>query len=904
MEAIVCGNVQECSQTRFATGCHEKLFAITGKRKSTTIMLKKIIVVCLATTAFSFSLFAQTYPYQNPRLSADERAKDLLGRMTLREKISQTMNGSPAIDRLGIPAVDWWNEALHGVARAGKATVFPQTIGLAATFDTAAVYETYNMISDEARAKHHEFKRNNQLKRYQGLTFWTPNINILRDPRWGRGMETYGEDPFLTASMGVAVVKGLQGDGTQPYDKTHACAKHYAVHSGPEWSRHSFDAKNVSQRDLWETYLPAFKALVTQAKVKEVMCAYNRFEGEPCCSSKELLVNILRTKWKFDDIIVSDCGAIKDFYAPGKHETHPSAEAASADAVISGTDLACDGSYAYLESAVNKGLITEADINKSVFRLLRARIQLGMFDDDSLVSWSTIPYSVVESKEHVAKALEMARKSMVLLSNKNNILPLSKSIRRLAVVGPNANDSVMLWANYNGIPSHSVTILDGIRSKLPTENVIYEKGCSLVDKNVFYSYINACQFDGKPGFKATFRNSKDFTGPVAAIDQVNKPLNYDGGGNTVFAPGVNLSDFSARFETVFTAPQSGEVVFTISADDGYRLNIDDKEALSSWGIGKQPRKTYKLAAEKGKSYRIVLEYFQAEGNAFLNFDLGYYQDVDPAAVADRVKDADAIVFVGGISSALEGEEMGVELPGFKKGDRTTIDLPKVQEDLLNALKATGKPVIFVLCSGNTIALPWENDHVDAILEAWYPGQQGGTAVADVLFGDYNPAGRLPLTFYKSTQDLPAFDDYSMTKGRTYRYFKGKPVYPFGYGLSFTTFQYGKASLSKPVIAANDSLLITIPVKNTGHMDGDEVVQLYVRNLQDPQGPIKSLRGFKRLNIKQQQTATATITLNNSSFEFFDPQTQMMKVKAGKYELLYGSSSADNVLQKVMVTVRL
>lgn len=381
-------------------------------------------------------LAAQQLPYQNSDLGAEERAKDLLKRMTLKEKISQTMNGSPAIERLGIPATDWWNEALHGVARAGKATVFPQTIGLAATFDTAAVYTTYAMIADEARAKHHGFKRNNQFKRYQGLTFWTPNINIFRDPRWGRGMETYGEDPCLTASMGYAVVTGLQGNGLGKYDKTHACAKHYAVHSGPEWNRHSFDAKHISQRDLWETYLPAFKTLVTQAHVKEVMCAYNRFEGEPCCSNKQLLVKILRDTWGFDDVIVSDCGAIRDFYGKDKHETHSTVQAAAADAVLSGTDLACDGSYAALETAVKEGMIKEEEIDKSVLRLLRARIKLGMLDNDSLVSWAHIPYSVVESKEHVQHALAMARKSMVLLSNKNNVLPLSANIRKLAVVGP------------------------------------------------------------------------------------------------------------------------------------------------------------------------------------------------------------------------------------------------------------------------------------------------------------------------------------------------------------------------------------------------------------------------------------------------------------------------------------
>ncbi|MBV4357290.1 xylan 1,4-beta-xylosidase [Pinibacter aurantiacus] len=865
-------------------------------------MFKKIVSASSLFLFFSLSLFSQILPYQNPKLTAEERAKDLLGRLTLREKISQTMNNSPAIERLGIPATDWWNEALHGVARAGKATVFPQTIGLAATFDVDAVFNTYNMISDEARAKHHEFKRNNLFKRYQGLTFWTPNINILRDPRWGRGMETYGEDPFLTASMGVAVVRGLQGDGSQPYDKTHACAKHYAVHSGPEWSRHSFDAKNISQRDLWETYLPAFKALVTQAGVKEVMCAYNRFEGEPCCSSKQLLVDILRNKWGYDDLIVSDCGAIRDFYGKGKHETHSSAEAASADAVLSGTDLACDGSYAYLESAVSQGLISEADIDKSVLRLLRARIQLGMFDDDSLVSWSHIPYSVVESQEHVSQALEMARKSIVLLRNQNNILPLNRNLKKLAVIGPNAMDSVMLWANYNGIPSHSVTILDGIKSKLSPDRIIFEQGCGLVDKTYFVNVINNCQFEGVPGFKASFWNTRDFSGGVVATDQINKPLNYDGGGNTVFAPGVNLTEFSARFETVFTAPQSTEVLLSVSADDGYRIKIDDKEVLASWNVGKQSRKTYKLQTEKGRAYKIMLEYFQSDGNATLNFNIGYNKQIENEAIVEKIKDAEAIVFVGGISSALEGEEMGVDLPGFKKGDRTSIDLPKVQEDLLRLLKATGKPVILVLCNGNTMALPWQSKNLDGIVEAWYPGQQGGRAVADVLFGDYNPGARLPVTFYASVNDLPDFEDYSMTKGRTYRYFNGKPVYPFGYGLSYTTFKYGKAQLSSTALRLGDSLTVDIPVTNMGNRDGDEVVQLYIRNPRDKKGPIKSLRGFKRITVQKGETVQVKLALSPFAFEFFDPQSQTMKIMPGVYELQYGTSSAASDLKTIKVKI--
>jgi beta-glucosidase len=835
--------------------------------------------------------------YKNPALSADERAGDLLSRMTLEEKINQMRNNANGIERLEIRSYDWWNEALHGVARAGKATVFPQTIGLAATFDDKAVRETYDMISDEARAKYHDFQKKKLYNGYKGLTFWTPNINIFRDPRWGRGMETYGEDPYLTSRMGVAVVKGLQGDGSQKYDKAHACAKHYAVHSGPEWNRHSFDANNISERDLRETYLPAFKALVVEGNVKEVMCAYNRFEGKPCCSSKELLGRILRYEWGFDNIIVSDCGAIADFYNTGKHETHVSAVDASADAVLTGTDLECGGSFHSLGEAVKQGLISESRIDESVFRLLRARFQLGMFDDDSLVSWASIPYSVVECDEHKAKALEMARKSIVLLNNKNNILPLKKE-GKIAVMGPNANDSVMLWANYNGLPTQSVTILDGIKSKLPAGSVIYEKGCDYVDDRIFFSYFDQCAYEGKRGFKATFWNNRDFSGDIAATGQVSTPLNYDTGGGTVFMPGVNLSNFTARFESVFTPLKTEEVAIMIAADDGSRVFVDGKEFISDWTDGPAQKREYTMNVEQGRSYHILIEYYQAGGKGELKFDIGLSRKVDYKAVAQKVKDVDAIIFVGGISSSFEGEEMGVNLPGFRNGDRTNIDLPQVQKDMLQALKNTGKPVIFVLCSGSTMALSWENENLDAILAAWYPGQEGGTAVADVIFGDYNPAGRLPLTFYASSNDLPDFEDYNMKNGRTYRYFEGTPLFPFGHGLSYTNFVYSQAKLGKKKMTVHESTTLNLTIENTGMMDGDEVIQVYIRNLQDPKGPLKSLRGFKRIFAKAGQTVPITINLPASSFEFFNPKTEIMEIISGNYEILYGGTSDDKQLKSL------
>lgn len=839
--------------------------------------------------------------YKDANRTADERAKDLLWRLTLEEKVSMTLNNSPAIPRLGIPAVEWWNEALHGVGRAGKATVFPQTIGMAASFNTPAILQTFTMVSDEARAKHHYFKSQNSFKRYQGLTFWTPNINIFRDPRWGRGQETYGEDPYLTTQMGMAVVLGLQGDSTARYHKLHACAKHYAVHSGPEWNRHSFDPHRMSARNLWETYLPAFKALVKDAGVKEVMCAYNRYDGEPCCSNKELLIKILRKDWGFDDVIVSDCGAIDDFYRAKAHETHASAAAASADAVRSGTDLCCGSTYRSLVEAVNQGMLHPAELDTSVYRLLRARFQLGAFDADSLVSWSSIPYSVVESKEHVQQALQMARESIVLLKNKNNALPLRKQAK-VVVLGPNANDSVALWGNYNGFPTKTVTILEGIRAKLPAANVRYAKACDYVGDDVLESRIGECSIDGKPGFKASFYNTNNFTGPVVATHQMASDFNFDSGGNTVFAPGVNLKNFSARFETVLTPARSGNITFRIKADDGFRLLIDGKEVLNYKRTGSLKEQQYVLPAQQGKALPVVLEYFQLEGEASLRFDLGDAGKLNYAALAAKYKDADAIVFVGGISPKLEGEQMAVDLPGFKGGDRTKLELPDVQLNMLKALKATGKPVIFVICSGSSLALPWESEQLDGIVEAWYPGQQGGTAVADVLFGDYNPAGRLPLTFYRATEDLPDYEDYDMTKGRTYRYFKGKALYPFGYGLSYTTFSYGVAKTDRTAIPAGSAMRLTIPVKNAGKRSGEEVVQVYLVNKQDPQGPARSLRAFRRIPVAAGSTASITFDLPASTFEFFNPATEQMEIRPGSYDILYGGSSDLKALRSLTVRV--
>jgi len=857
------------------------------------------ISLILLFCGFSIGILALE-PYKNPNLSPDDRSRDIVSRLTIEEKVSQMMNNSPGIPRLGIPPIEWWNEALHGVARAGKATVFPQTIGLAASFDKDAVKQTFSIISDEARAKHHDFKNKNQYRRYQGLTFWTPNINIFRDPRWGRGMETYGEDPFLTTQMGVAVVNGLQGEGDSKYDKTHACAKHYAVHSGPEWNRHSYDAKNISQRDLWETYLPAFESLVKDAGVKEVMCAYNRFEGEPCCSNKELLIRILRDKWGFNDIIVSDCGAISDFVGAQRHNTHPSLVEASADAVLSGTDICCGGEYSALNESVKKGLIKESELDISLHRIFKARFELGMLDPDSLVEWSKIPYSVVESKKHVDKALEMARKSMVLLKN-NGVLPLKKSAK-IALLGPNAHDSVMQWANYNGIPTQTVTILEAFQKILPQSSLYYDKACDIVDDKVYKSVSQYCNYNGQTGFNAKYWNNSNMEGAPVNELLVMSPIHLDNGGNTVFAQGVELQNFSARYQSQFTSPVDGEILIRSSADDGYRVIVDGKTLIDKWNSGGSQKSEYVLYTERNRKYDIVIEYYQTDRRANMHFEMDIVQFVDYTAIAEKVKDYDVIVFAGGITPRVEGEQMRVELPGFKGGDRTTIELPEVQSKMLKALKATGKPVVFVLCSGSSMALPWESKNLDAIMAAWYPGQEGGTAIADVLFGDYNPAGRLPLTFYSSTNELPDFEDYNM-QGRTYRYYKGKPIYPFGHGLSYSSFKYSNAKTDKKELAKGEKLNLSVEVTNTGKLNGDEVVQVYIRNKKDKNGPIKSLKQFSREHIKSGESKIVNLELNYDSFNSFDEALSEMRVKPGEYEILYGGSSDDKKLKKLKFRIR-
>lgn len=849
-------------------------------------MKKLIFTLCLG--AVTVTSIAQNEPYKNPNLSPEERAEDLLGRLTLKEKVQLMQNESFPVERLGIAHYDWWNEALHGVARAGIATVFPITMGMASTFDDKLVEDVFTIVSDEARAKYHNAHREGRRGvRCEGLTFWTPNINIFRDPRWGRGQETYGEDPYLTGRMGVAVVNGLQGPADAKYDKLHACAKHYAVHSGPEAKRHYFNAENISPRDLWETYLPAFKDLVQEADVKEVMCAYNRFEGDPCCGSNRLLTQILRNEWGYKHMVVSDCGAISDFFYKDRHATHKDAADASAAAVLSGTDLECGIEYAHLEEAVKKGLISEERINTSLRRLLKARFELGEMDDDALVPWSKIGIDTVDCKTHKQMALDVARKSMVLLHN-NGVLPLAKTGIRIAVMGPNAVDSVMQWGNYKGTPSHTSTILEGIRNKIG--NVPYEKGCELLTNQVFDSYFSEVSNNGKPGFTGTYWNNMDLKGEVAAVQQVSTPFNFSNGGNTVYAPGVGLYNFTASYEGTFRPKNDGDYTLVIEGDDGYRVYVNGEKVIDYWGAHASAKREYTLKATAGKDYQIKVEYMQAGAEALLRFDIGIYRQIAPEAVAGRVSDADVVIFVGGISPDLEGEDKYfVNCPGFSGGDRTTIELPEVQRNILKALKQAGKKVIFVNCSGSAVALVPETKSCDAILQAWYPGQAGGTAVADVLFGDYNPGGKLPVTFYKNTDQLPDFENYDM-KGRTYRYMTEAPLYPFGYGLSYTTFDISKGRLSKNVISTGQSVTFKANVKNTGKREGTEVIQVYVRKVGDKEGPVKTLRAFRCVPLKAGKSSVVSIDLPPRTFEFFDPETNTMRIVPGDYEIMYGNSS--------------
>ncbi|RYY52954.1 MAG: glycoside hydrolase family 3 protein [Chitinophagaceae bacterium] len=859
-------------------------------------------LTALALAASVVSATAQ-HPYQNPQLSSEERARDLLTRLTLEEKSSLMFDQSPAIPRLGIKKFNWWSEALHGFANNDSVTVFPEPIGMAASFDDALVQQVFNATSDEARAKYHDALRNGkENRRFLSLSVWTPNVNIFRDPRWGRGQETYGEDPYLTSRMGVAVVKGLQGPADSKYRKLLACAKHYAVHSGPEWSRHTLNLNNVPNRDLWETYLPAFKSLVMEADVRQVMCAYQRLDDEPCCSNTRLLQTILREKWGFKYLVVSDCGAITDFFT--SHKTSSDAVHAAAKGVLSGTDVECvwEGyAYANLPEAVSRGLLTVADVDKHLMKVLVGRFDLGDMDDDSLVPWAQIPKSVLNNPAHRKLALDMARESMTLLRNQDNVLPLKKTGKKIAVIGPNADNKPMLWGNYNGTPIRTISILDGLRKEYGAGNIIYDKACDLVENKVTESYFPQASCNGQKGFKATYWNNRDMSGTPVITQQINSALKLTTAGQHEFASGVQLERFSALYQTEFTATATEEIVFKFGATGSFRLIVNDStiQSFNNWRT-LPSRATFQT--ERGKKYKIEIRYAQLNNwQANIEFDFGKEVDINFNSLVNRLKGVDVVVFAGGLSTMLEGEEMPVNYPGFKGGDRTDIQLPDVQRNCLKALKAAGKKVVFINNSGSAIGLVPETQSCDAILQAWYGGESGGQAIAEALLGMINPSGKLPITFYRDTTQLADFENYNMS-GRTYRFLKSEPLYPFGYGLSYTTFQIGEAKANHQSIASSDSIRLEIPVTNTGKRAGTEVVQVYISKTGDGKGPLKTLRAFRKLTVAPGKTETAVITLDNTAFEFYNEATQDMDVTPGSYEVWYGNSSAKENLQSLTIKI--
>ena len=866
-------------------------------------MRTKTILTLVALAMFaSVRVSAQTkYVWQNPQLPRAERVESLLGMLTPEEKVGLMMNKSVSIDRLGIPSYNWWSEACHGV-RQGGYTVYPQPIGLAAAFSEKLVYDVFSQVSDEARANWNRTDHNDPklfnvpmgVTYYPGnpeLTFWCPNVNIFRDPRWGRGQETCGEDPYLNAVLGVQTVLGMQEPITlngKTYYKTHACAKHYAVHSGPEPLRHSMNVEPTN-RDLWETYLPAFKALVKKGNVREVMCAYQRFEGKPCCASDRLLIDILRNKWGYDAIVLTDCDAINNFFNRGQHETHKDPLSATVDAVLNGTDLECGKVMMNLTDGLKKGLIKESDLDDHLRKTLTGRFELGMFDPASSLEWSKIPSSTISCEKHDALATQAARESMVLLENKG-ILPLSKDIKTIAVVGPNADDVELLNGNYGGTPTdnHKHSLLEGIRNAVPGAKVIYQKACELNDE---YETIHHLQdFNDGKGALVEFYNNKELAGEPAKTAYYNE-LNFSTFGAWGFAEGVNRDTLSVRVSGQYMSNFTGEMKYTLTTDNGYVLKVNGEIVEENKGGGRRGfgfgrRVEYKsFPVEAGKTYDIVIEYKHGNGQfAMLRGDICERKLVDFTELANEVKGADAIIVIGGISARMEGEG----------GDKQDIELPKVQQMLVKAMHQTGKPVVFVNCSGSAIAFGSVEGQYDALLQAWYPGQGGAKALAEVLFGDYNPGGKLPVTFYRSNNDLPDFLDYSM-KNRTYRYFTGVPQYAFGYGLSYTTFSVGKAKVKSQKGKA-PKVTLTVPVKNTGSREGTETVQVYVKRLNDAGAPIKALKGFQKLNLKAGETKNAIVTLDSEAFEYYDEMIDELAVKPGKYQILYGTSSRDEDLK--------
>ena len=833
------------------------------------------------------SFAQQDFKFKNPSLPIEQRVNDLVARMTVDEKISQLMDSSPAIERLGVPEYNWWNESLHGVARAGFATVFPQSISIASSWDCQLIFDVANVISDEARAKNNEYLRRGQHGMYQGLTFWSPNVNIFRDPRWGRGHETYGEDPYLTSQLGLNYVNGLQGTD-EKYLKVVATAKHYAVHSGPEPSRHYFNAK-TSNIDLYETYLPAFRTLVKEGNVYSVMGAYNRFRGESA-SASPFLFNILRNDWGFNGYIVSDCGAVTDIWK--YHKITPDAASASALAVKTGLDLECGSSYKSLKEALERKLLTEADIDITLKRLFTARFRLGMFDPVEMVPYAQIPFSVNNNPAHDYLARVASQKSIVLLKNQNNSLPLSKSLKTIAVIGPNANDTQSLWGNYSGIPSNPITVLKGIQNKLePNVKVLYAKGTDLakgVPEMKVIPSINFQNENGTQGLTAEYFDNTKWEGkPLFTRTDDNIDFHWDI--NTP-DPRLKMGNYSVKWNGYLVVAKTG--TYSISEWSKPFMTVEIEGGKNTGGKNNHhPRiREQKIELEAGKKYKIEAKYQNNYGDAIAQLLWAEPQENLLQEATKIANQADAVVLVLGLNERLEGEEMKVEADGFDGGDRTSLDLPSNQEELMKAMVATGKPVTLVLINGSALSVNWANDNVPAILTAGYPGQQGGNAIADVLFGDYNPAGRLAVTYYKSVDQLPDFENYAM-EGRTYRYFHKKPLYPFGFGLSYTKFKYGNIQLPA-TISSEKEFEVAIDVTNIGKRDGDEVVELYLKDEKaSTPRPIWQLEGFERINLKKGETKTVRFKITPRQLSLINNKDQRV-IESGWFTISVGGKQPD------------
>ncbi|OLC04044.1 MAG: glucan 1,4-alpha-glucosidase [Gemmatimonadetes bacterium 13_1_40CM_69_22] len=851
---------------------------------------------------------AQTPAYQNQELPFEVRVSDLVGRMTLEEKVSQMKDVAPAIERLGIPEYNWWNEALHGVARSGLATSFPQAIGLAATWDDSLMFRMATVISDEARAKHHEYVRTGSHQRYQGLTFWSPNINLFRDPRWGRGQETYGEDPFLTGRLAVQFIRGLQGDDPK-YLKTVATVKHFAVHSGPEPERHQFDAV-VSERDLRESYLPHFATGIREGGAYSLMCAYNRVDGKAACGSDMLLKDILRGEWGFPGYVVSDCGAIDDMYL--RHKVVHTAPEAAALGVKTGTDLDCGRVYPNLIEAVKQGLITEHEIATSVERLFLARFKLGMFDSPERVRWARIPYNVLDQPAHRELARQAARESMVLLKNAGGVLPLHKTLRTIAVIGPNADQWRMLLGNYNGLPADPVTPLRGIREAVAKgTRVLYARGADLADGFPVLDVVPAGVLftsERRRGLRVEYFGSRTMAGtPRFSGTDTTLDANWRDG-----APrqDMNVDDFGVRWTGALRPAVSGTYRLGLIGTVKFQLFLDDSLVIRSVypthdGEFPDPRlvQSEPLQLEAGRSYRLRVDAQESYGEAQLQLLWSVPHETLAGEAVKVAQQADAVVLFLGLTARLEGEEMPVQIEGFRGGDRTRIDLPAPQEQLLERIGAVGKPTVLVLLSGSALAVNWAQDHVPAIVQAWYPGQAAGTAIADVLFGDYNPGGRLPVTFYRSADDLPSFEDYRMA-GRTYRFFKGTPLYPFGHGLSYTTFGYKDLRTSADTLPADGRITVRVDVTNSGKRAGDEVVQLYVQHLGSTvERSIRELKGYKRVALKPGETRTVELPLAAASLAYWDSGGHHWVVESEAVRIQVGASSTDIRLDKPITVTR-